>query len=269
MKKERKVIDAHLHIFGHCEFGDRLAHGIGDEPTQEYLTEKYYGRLGIEKGIVMGNGPLEEQGKNLGEYFYYSAGLDEKDSWLKLEEIESHLQRRRCVGVKLYPGYYELYPNDKSLYPIYKMTEEYGKVLSVHTGMVAGNGGHLKYCRPIHLDDIATDFPGLKIVMCHFGNPFLQEAAAVLEKNPNMYADLSGLIEGAFETETFIKGQSGYLEILKSWMHYVSDYGKFIYGTDWPAVNCFEYREFIKRLVPEQYHEKVFYENAVRVYGLV
>ena len=192
MKKERKVIDAHLHIFGHCEFGDRLAHGIGDEPTQEYLTEKYYGRLGIEKGIVMGNGPLEEQGKNLGEYFYYSAGLDEKDSWLKLEEIESHLQRKRCVGVKLYPGYYELYPNDKSLYPIYKMTEEYVKVLSVHTGMVAGNGGHLKYCRPIHLDDIATDFPGLKIVMCHFGNPFLQEAAAVLEKNPNMYADLSG-----------------------------------------------------------------------------
>ena len=143
------------------------------------MTEKYYGRLGIEKGIVMGNGPLEEQGKNLGEYFYYSAGLDEKDSWLKLEEIESHLQRKRCVGVKLYPGYYELYPNDKSLYPIYKMTEEYGKVLSVHTGMVAGNGGHLKYCRPIHLDDIATDFPGLKIVMCHFGNPFLQEAAAV------------------------------------------------------------------------------------------
>ena len=135
MKKERKVIDAHLHIFGHCEFGDRLAHGIGDEPTQEYLTEKYYGRLGIEKGIVMGNGPLEEQGKNLGEYFYYSAGLDEKDSWLKLEEIESHLQRKRCVGVKLYPGYYELYPNDKSLYPIYKMTEEYGKVLSVHTEM--------------------------------------------------------------------------------------------------------------------------------------
>ena len=171
--------------------------------------------------------------------------------------------------MKLYPGYYELYPNDKSLYPIYKMTEEYGKVLSVHTGMVAGNGGHLKYCRPIHLDDIATDFPGLKIVMCHFGNPFLQEAAAVLEKNPNMYADLSGLIEGAFETETFIKDQSGYLEILKSWMHYVSDYAKFIYGTDWPAVNCFEYREFIKRLVPEQYHEKVFYENAVRVYGLV
>ena len=59
MKKERKVIDAHLHIFGHCEFGDRLAHGIGDEPTQEYLTEKYcdgewpVGRAGKESGGVL------------------------------------------------------------------------------------------------------------------------------------------------------------------------------------------------------------------------
>lgn len=73
-----------------------------------------------------------------------------------------------------------------------------------------------------------------------------------------MYADLSGLIEGAFETETFIKDQSGYLEILKSWMHYVSDYAKFIYGTDWPAVNCFEYREFIKGWCRSNIHEKYF-----------
>ena len=80
-------------------------------------------------------------GKNLGSTFYYSAGLDEKDSWLKLEEIESHLQRKRCVGVKLYPGYYELYPNDKSLYPIYKMTEEYGKVLSVIRGWLPEMAG--------------------------------------------------------------------------------------------------------------------------------
>ena len=50
----------------------------------------------------MGNGPLEEQGKNLGEYFYYSAGLDEKDSWLKLEEIESQSSEKtlcRCETV--------------------------------------------------------------------------------------------------------------------------------------------------------------------------
>lgn len=120
MKKERKVIDAHLHIFGHCEFGDRLAHGIGDEPTQEYLTEKYYGRLGIEKGIVMGNGPLEEQGKNLGEYFYYSAGLDEKDSWLKLEEIESHLQRKRCVGVNCIRDIMNFIPMIKVCIPFIK-----------------------------------------------------------------------------------------------------------------------------------------------------
>ena len=63
MKKERKVIDAHLHIFGHCEFGDRLAHGIGDEPTQEYLTEKYYGILGRD---CDGEWPVGRAGKESG-----------------------------------------------------------------------------------------------------------------------------------------------------------------------------------------------------------
>ena len=50
-EKRRKVIDAHLHIFGHCEFGDRLAHGIGDEPTQEYLTENIMADWELKKGL--------------------------------------------------------------------------------------------------------------------------------------------------------------------------------------------------------------------------
>ena len=211
---------------------------------------------------------MEDQGKNLGEYFYYSAGLDEKDSWLKLEEIESHLQRKRCVGVKLYPGYYELYPNDKSLYPIYKMTEEYGKVLSVHTGMVAGHGGHLMYCRPIHLDDIATDFPGLKIVMCHFGNPWLMDASAVVEKNENVMTDLSGLLEGKINFPKLLEQQRGYFEALKTWISYCSQYEKFMFGTDWPLANYGDYIEVVKWLIPEEEWERVFYKNAKRIYGL-
>ena len=65
MKKERKVIDAHLHIFGHCEFGDRLAHGIGDEPTQEYLTENIMADWELKKGCD-GEWPVGRAGKESG-----------------------------------------------------------------------------------------------------------------------------------------------------------------------------------------------------------
>ena len=41
-----------------------------------------------------------------------------------------------------------------------------------------------------------------------------------------------------------------------------------MYGTDFPIVNIEKYLEFAKRIIPEKYHEKVFYENAKRIYGL-
>ena len=51
--------------------------------------------------------------------------------------------------------------------------------------------------------------------MCHFGNPFLQEAAAVLGKNPNVCADLSGLLEGRVELDRYFEEQAGYAGLLK------------------------------------------------------
>lgn len=89
-----------------------------------------------------------------------------------------------------------------------------------------------------HLDDIAVDYPELRIVMCHFGNPFLAEAAAVMEPNRNVYADLSGLLEGLFVTEHFVKTEELYISNLKTWIRYIGEPERFLFGTDWPAVKC-------------------------------
>ena len=104
--------------------------------------------------------------------------------------------------------------------------------------------------------------------MCHFGNPFLAEAAAVLEKNPNVSADLSGLLGGAFETGALNRAQAGYMEMLKAWLRYVGDWNKFMFGTDWPLVNLAEYAKWVQTLVPENEWEKVFFDNANRIYQL-
>ena len=103
--------------------------------------------------------------------------------------------------------------------------------------------------------------------MCHIGNPFLMDAAAVLEKNGNMAADLSGLWEQRMDVETFCREKRGYVEALQTWIEYVNNYDKFMFGTDWPLVNLEDYIGFIKRLIPEKAWEKVFYGNAVRIYG--
>ena len=56
--------------------------------------------------------------------------------------------------------------------------------------------------------------------------------------------------------------------MLRGWIAYVEDWSKFMFGTDFPAVNVGNYIDFIRRLLPERRHEAVFFENANRIYQL-
>jgi hypothetical protein len=49
------------------------------------------------------------------------------------------------------------------------------------------------------VDDVAVDYPDVKFVICHLGNPWFQDTAEVLYKNDNVYADISGLTLGDFD----------------------------------------------------------------------
>lgn len=264
-----KYFDAHMHWFDKSSFADTLAENIGDKSDKKYYLEAY-GKTGLCGGILMGNGDIFSQGEDIPKNFYYCLGLDipwqvdKVDTFLQI--IENHLQRSQCVGVKLYPGYIQIYPEDGHYEHIYELLEKYNKVLAVHTGTLASLNGKLKYAHPLHLDDVATDHPNLRIVMCHFGNPFLSEAAAVIERNQNVYADLSGLLEGKFLTEELLKIQEPYINTLKTWINYLGDNSRFIFGTDWPAVKCDEYVKFISSLFPKESLEDVLINNALEVY---
>ena len=104
--------------------------------------------------------------------------------------------------------------------------------------------------------------------MCHFGNPFLDAAAAVVEQNPNVAADLSGLLEGRVDLKAYFREQAGYVTLLKTWLTAIGRWDDLLFGTDWPIVNLGEYIAFIQALVPEKYWEQVFFQNANRIYGL-
>ena len=173
-----------------------------------------------------------------------------------------------CVGVKLYPGYNAVYVSDPMYAPVYALARKYRKPVAVHMGMTAMSGARLKYSHPLTLDEVAADWPDVQFVMCHFGNPFLADAAAVLEKNPNVAADLSGLLEGITDLDRYFAVQAGYVAQLRLWMEYVCHWEKFLFGTDFPGVNVGNYIEFIRRLVPREHHQAVFFDNANRIYQL-
>lgn len=51
-------------------------------------------------------------------------------------------------------------------------------------------------------------------------------------------------------------------------LDYIENYDKVLYGSDWPLVNITKYIQSIKSIIPPEYWNKVFYENAKRLFKL-
>ena len=270
-----RIIDAHLHIFPRDRKTDAMAEAVGHVNSVDHLRQ-VYGELGMVHGVVMGNHSLELEFHDYpSDLFHYCVGLDslvlDRGETIPKDlpdQVEEHLKRESCCGVKLYPGYNKIWLSDPIYEPIYALARKYDKPVAVHMGLTAYSRAYLKYSHPLALDAAAADHRHTRFVMCHFGNPFLQEAAAVLEKNRNVSTDLSGLLEGRVNLSQYFQERGGYAELLRTWLNYVGCWDRVLYGTDWPIVNLGEYIQYIQRIVPEQHWNAVFFENANRVYRL-
>lgn len=101
---------------------------------------------------------------------------------------------RRCIeefnmkGLKWHPdnGYY---PNSEEAYAVLEVASELGVPLLTHCAPLAGS--RAKYAHPIHLDDVALDFPSIDIIAAHMGNMWWREWAALAQCKKNIYGDLA------------------------------------------------------------------------------
>lgn len=158
-------------------------------------------------------------------------------------------------GVKLYPTYNYFYPNDSALYPLYAIAEKLNMPLLFHTGSSIFQNSRIKYGNPIFFDDVAVDFPNLKIIMAHGGRgPWYDEAMIMVRLHKNVYIDVAGL-----PPQKLIE----YFPDMDRFAH------KFIFGTDWPSVDAKENINKIKKLpLSQDAIHSILGGNAKRLLGL-
>ena len=101
-------------------------------------------------------------------------------------------------ALKIYPGYEPFYPADAKLAPAYELAEAFDVPVMIHSGDTYAPRGKVKYSHPLHVDDVAVDFPRVKFLICHLGNPWFRDCMEVVYKNDNVYTDISGLVLGNF-----------------------------------------------------------------------
>jgi uncharacterized protein len=113
-------------------------------------------------------------------------------------EVERLVGDHGVRGFKFHPNIQAFFPNDRAVYPMYEAIEAAGVPALFHsghsgigTGLPGGGGIRLKYSNPM-CDDVAVDFPGLKIVLAHPSFPWQDEAISVALHKQQVYIDLSG-----------------------------------------------------------------------------
>ncbi len=110
-----------------------------------------------------------------------------------IEELEKDVLDYKFKGVKLFPLRHHFEVNDKRIYPFYQKCAELGVPVAFHMGWEPFSTDYLRLTNPLPLDDTATDFPNLKIIICHMGGGWFQEATWVALKHPTVYLDTSAL----------------------------------------------------------------------------
>ena len=87
----------------------------------------------------------------------------------------------------------ELHANNKKFYPLYLKCLEFGIPVTIHTGINYSYDRSIDFGRPIFIDEIACDFPGLNIVLNHSGWPWVNESVAIARKHPSVYLEIGGI----------------------------------------------------------------------------
>src|SRR5512132_4232049 len=145
-----------------------------------------------------------------------------------VRELRRRVKQDGFKGLRVLPWLWGLPPDDRRYYPLLAACCE----LDVTFCTQVGHAGPLRASapgRPIpHLDNVALEFPELRIVGGHIGVPWLDEMISLATKYPNVYIDTS-----AYSCARYPAALVGYLR----------GHGRrnVLFGSDhpfWPAADC-------------------------------
>lgn len=239
--------------------------------------EDYLGRMdraGIDRSLLIAvrAGDINKRGgfevpyervhqacQEFPERFSGLAGVDPFRGMQGLRDLEHAVNELGFVGAHLYPHWCELPPDHAKYYPYY------AKCCELDIPIMMQVGHNLIYSRfrrlpsvgrPICLDQVAIDFPELKLIGIHIGVPWTNEMISMCWKHENVFT-------------------AGDAYAPKHWpgefVHYANSYGKekVLFGTDWPVIDPERAVSEIADLgMREESHRLMMRENALRVFKL-
>jgi hypothetical protein len=191
------------------------------------------------------------------------ASVDPNKGTRALDEATRLIRDCGVRGFKFHPNIQAFWPNDPSVYPLYEAIAEAGLPVVFHTGhsgigagLPGGGGIRLKYSNPMCVDDVAVDFPELRIVLAHPSFPWQDEAISIALHKQHVYIDLSGWSPKYFPPQLVQYANS----LLKD---------KVLFGSDFPMITPDRWlADFAQAPFKDEVRPLILKENAIRLLGL-
>lgn len=122
------------------------------------------------------------------------AGIDLTFPRAAVAELRRTKSDLGLAGLALAPAAQDFHPSCGAAMQLYAEAAGLGLPVLFHTGIFTTASTILEYARPMLLDEVAREFPELRIVIAHMGYPWVHETIALLAKHANVYAEISGLL---------------------------------------------------------------------------
>lgn len=239
---------------------DELAETLDDAGIDKaFLIAAYSGRPGLPGCYHM---PYEVVAKACEKYpdrFYGLAGVDPFDGMNGVKAFEDAVTNMGFIGAHFYPHWFNMSPDHAKMYPFYAKCWELNVPIQMQVGqsmVYSKDYPCISPAKPITLDQIACDFPELKLIGIHVGIPWVDEMIAMAWKHENVFIGCDAHRPKYWP---------------KQFTHYINSFGqdKVIFGTDYPVLPFKRTVEDIDNLgLRPEARRKLMRDNAVRVYGL-
>jgi predicted TIM-barrel fold metal-dependent hydrolase len=148
-------------------------------------------RAGIEAGLLVGasNGAIGKIHREFPNRFMTLVTINPMDGMRGVRELERLVRDEGAGGIRVSPLYTCIPANDKRYYPLYAKCVELDVPVRIYTAMSYANDRPYDLAHPRHLDDIAIDFPELRIIAGLGGWPWIADMVGLLRRHPNLYCD--------------------------------------------------------------------------------
>lgn len=271
------TIDAHVHL---SERKDDLLRRYAEGNGMRYTLEELLGVMrerGVSKGMLL-SPPMASGGILPNEDVVAICRKSGGKLWpvLTVEptpgEVKAALelaQKERGVvkGFKVRLGYIGAGAESPVFDDMYDFAEAEGLPVLFHTGDTATSDGDLARARPMALDPLANGREELKVVLCHFGNPWIEEAAELIYKHPRVYADTSGLTTGGGAYSERLAAVLA--KKLSEAVYFAGGGEKVLFGTDYPVTRHEDALDLVDLMeVDDSDRERILRLNAAEVFGV-